>query len=272
MSLYEETIYTIKHNKQIKESGKLLAIPFHRMPKLSTVLPGVRKGTYTLITSGTKEAKTQLADFMFVHQPVEFIKNNPNSGMDLKVKYFSLEISKLDKMAQMMSYKLLIDYNILIGPLHLLSIFQGYTLDKKIFDIIQSPEFKEYFEFFEEKVEIIDNVKSPTGIMINVETYARQNGKIIYDTVIWDDGTTHNVIKEYIPNNPNQIVVPITDHATLLSENGKTQYECIKTLSSKHYLKLKNSYNYAPVLIQQQNADKNKLNCCCIIQIIFVYL
>ena len=45
--------------------------------------------------------------------------------MDLKVKYFSLEISKLDKMAQMMSYKLLVDYNILIGPLNLLSIFQG---------------------------------------------------------------------------------------------------------------------------------------------------
>lgn len=56
MSLYDETLYQIEQNKLIKESGKLLAIPFHRMPKLSTVLPGVRKGMYFLITAGTKES------------------------------------------------------------------------------------------------------------------------------------------------------------------------------------------------------------------------
>jgi hypothetical protein len=56
MSLYDETIYSIKQNKKIKESGKLLAIPFWRMPTLSTVLPGVRKGMYSLITAGTKES------------------------------------------------------------------------------------------------------------------------------------------------------------------------------------------------------------------------
>ena len=88
MSLYDETLYQIKQNKSVKESGKLLAIPFHRMPKLSTILPGVRKGVYTVVTASTKQSKTQLTDFMFVNQPVEYIKDNPNCGLDIKIKYF----------------------------------------------------------------------------------------------------------------------------------------------------------------------------------------
>ena len=73
-----------------------------------------------------------------------------------------------------MTYKLLTDYGIIINPLNMLSMFKGYTIDKKILDIIESGPFKEYFEFFEDKVEIIDNISSPTGIMINAETYARK--------------------------------------------------------------------------------------------------
>lgn len=254
-SLYEETLYNIKQNKIIKDSGKLLAIPFHRMPKLSTVLPGIRKNQYTIITSGTKEAKTQLADFMFLHQPIEFLKDNPNSGLDIKIKYFSLEISKEDKLAQSMSYKLYSDYGISISPLHLMSVFQGYTLDKQILDIIESGPFKEYFEFFETKVEIIDNIKAPTSIMINMENYNKSIGKLVYEDVRWDDGSIHKIIKEYVPNNPNLIVEGMVDHATLLSEKGRTLYDCIKTLSSDYFMKLKNTYKNSLVLIQQQNAD-----------------
>jgi len=258
MSLYDETIYSIKQNKKIRESGKLLAIPFWRMPTLSTVLPGIRKGMYSLITAGTKESKSQLTNFMFIHQPVEYLYMNPNCGLDLKIKLFSLEISKEDSMASAMAYRLFSEYGIIINPENLQSIFQGYTLDSKILDILESTKFREYFEFFEDKVEIIDNIKNPTGIMINAEGYARTNGKVIYDEVKWDDGSVHKIIKEYVPNNPNQIVEVIVDHATLLSERGKTLYECIKELSSVHFLKLKNTYKFSPVLVQQQSASSTE--------------
>ena len=55
MSLYEETIKVIEDNRNTRKSGNLLAIPFHRMPKLSTVLPGITKSMYVIVTSGTKE-------------------------------------------------------------------------------------------------------------------------------------------------------------------------------------------------------------------------
>jgi len=255
MSLYDETLNTIKSNKEVKESGKLLAIPFHRMPSLSKVLPGLRHGMYNIITSGTKESKTQLCDFMFMFQPIEYLLANPNCGLDIKILYFSLEISREDKLAQAMSYRLFSEYNIVISPLHLMSIFQGYTIDDRILSILESVEFKTFFEFFESKVEIIDNVKAPTSIMVKCEKYARDNGRVIYEEVEWDDGTKHKIIKDYVANNPNQIVEVIVDHATLLSEKGKTLYDCIKILSSDFFIKLKNKYKYAITFIQQQSAS-----------------
>lgn len=255
MSLYDETIEKIETNRAIKESGKLLAIPFHRMPKLSTVLPGLRKDMYCIITSGTKESKSQFTDFMFVYQPIEYLYEHPECGMDLHIKYFSLEMSKETKLVQAMSYRLFTEYGIIISPLNLLSIFQGYTLDIEILDIIKSEPFKKFFEFFNSKVEIYDDIKSPTSIMVKCENYARKNGEVIYDKVTWDDGSEHKIIKDYVPNNPDLIVQVIVDHATLLSEKGKTLYECIKMMSSDYAIKLKNKYKYAFTLIQQQSAS-----------------
>jgi len=255
MSLYDETLNTIKSNKEVKESGKLLAIPFHRMPNLSKVLPGIRHSMYSIITSGTKQSKSQLCDFMFVFQPIEYLLANPECGMDIKILYFSLEMSREDKLAQAMSYRLFSEYNILINPTHLMSVFKGYTIESHILDILESVEFKTFFELFESKVEIIDNVKSPTSMMVKCEKYARDNGKVIYDEVTWEDGSVHKIIKDYVPNNPNQIVEVIADHATLFSEKGKTLYESIKMFSSEYAIKLKNKYKYSIVLIQQQNSD-----------------
>lgn len=56
MSLFDETLDEIKYNKEVKDYGKLLAIPFFKLPKLSKVLPGIRKKQYTIVTSGTKES------------------------------------------------------------------------------------------------------------------------------------------------------------------------------------------------------------------------
>lgn len=191
---------------------------------------------------------------LYVYSPIEWIMKNPNAGIDIKVKYFSLEISKELKMLQAISYRLFTQYDILISPNNLLSIFKGYVIDSAILKVIESKEFTEWFEFFEDRVEITDNIKHPTGIIANVENYAKANGKIEYKEVIWDD-EPHKVIDKYIPNNESTIVVPIIDHATLLQEKGKTTYECIKTLSSQHLIKMKNVYKYSPVLIQQQSAD-----------------
>jgi hypothetical protein len=253
--IYSKALYDIKQNKAVKDSGKLLAIPFHRMPKLSTFLPGIRKGVYSCITAGVKESKSQFTLFLMVCNPIEYLYANPKCGLDLKVLFFALEMSKEETLMQVMCYRLFTEYGILISPANLQSMFRGYTIDDSIIKILESDEFKDFMTFFESKVEIIDSIRSPTGIHIICEKYAKDNGKVVYDEVEWGDGVMHKVIKEYIPDRPEEIVEVIVDHATLLGETGKTLYECIKMLSSNYFLRLKKSYGMSPVLVQQQSSD-----------------
>jgi hypothetical protein len=258
MSLYGDALYQIKHNKDIRDSGGVVAIPWHGLPRLSKVLPGIRKKEYTIITSGTKESKTQLTNYLYIYQPIEWLMNNRDVDIDYKVKFFSLEMSRELMMTQAISYKLLAEFGELVGVNNLLSIFNEYTLEPRLLNLIESPKVREWFEFFEEKVEIWDSTKHPTGIMATVEKYARDNGKMYYKEVEWENGEKHKVIDKYVPNNPNEIVNTIVDHATLLSERGKTLYECIKTLSSDHFIKLKNVYGHSCTLVQQQSASSSE--------------
>lgn len=259
--IFGRVLKDIKKNKLIKESGGIIAIPWSKQfPRLSKVLPGARKGQYTIITSGTKESKTQLCDSLYVYQPLDWLLDNLDADVDYKVLYFSLELSKEMKILQAICYRLYTQYNILINPDHLQSVFEGYTVDDNILSILESDEFQEWMNFFESKVEIIDNVRHPTGIAVRVEQYAKENGVNHYKEVDdWENpGRKRKVFDYYESNNPSQIVVPIVDHASLMSEKGKSVYECIKSLSSDNFIKFKNRYEYSPVLVQQQSSDSTK--------------
>jgi hypothetical protein len=259
--IYDRVLHSIKENKRVKESGGIIAIPWSKQfPRLSKVLPGVRKGQYTIISSGTKESKTQLTDSLFIYQPLDWLLDNPKVDIDYKVLYFSLELSKDMKILQAICYRLYTKYNILINPDHLQSVFEGYTVEEEILSILDSDEFKEWMVFFESKVEIIDSVRHPSGISIRVEEYAKENGISHYKEVDdWENpGKKRKAFDYYEPNNPEQIVVPIVDHASLMSERGKSVYECIKSLSSDYFIKFKNRYGYSPVLVQQQSSDSTK--------------
>ena len=259
MSLYQETINSIVENRDIRNSGKLIALPFYKMPRLSKVLPGIMKGRYSVVTAGSKEGKTQLTDFLYMYQPIEYILDNPDCGLELKIKYFSLELSKEVKMAQAMCYRLFTKHNIVISPDNLMSIFNEYILDDKILSIIKSEEFIEWFNLFEKTVEFIDNIKHPTGIRINVEAYANDNGHYTYKDIDWQDSEGNTIRKsvkdKYVANNPDEIMEVIVDHAALLSERSKTLYQCIKELSSEHFLYMRDKWKYSPILVMQQSAD-----------------
>ena len=257
MSIYADAVAKIKANKKIRDDGGVIAIPWN-LPRLSRTLPGVRKGIYTCVTAGTKESKTQLTDFLFMYQPIEWLLDNRDVDISLKVKYFSLELSKEVKMVQAIAYRLFTKYGILINPDNLLSVFDDYVVHAHILNIIDSYEFQEWFTFFEETVEFIDNVRHPTGIRMNIQSYAEQNGHYTYKEIDWEtDGeyVKKKVVDKYVPDRPNEVVEVIVDHASLLSEKGKSLYECIKTMSSEHFIKMRDTWGYSPVLVQQQSAD-----------------
>ena len=102
--IYKRVVDELKNNKKIRLEGKDIAIPWLNLPKLSTVIPGVQKGRYIIVTANSKVGKTQIADYLFLYEPLNYIFSEANKGgLKLKIFYFSLEMSKEDKILQMIS-------------------------------------------------------------------------------------------------------------------------------------------------------------------------
>jgi hypothetical protein len=262
--LYSNVVEELKSNKIRRKSGDVIAIPWS-LPRLSAVLPGIEKGRYNLISASTKAGKSQLTDFLYVYQPVEWILRNPTSDITLKIFYFSLEVSKETKIKAAMCYKLYADYGILISPQKLSSIFGDYILDDKVEAIVNSEEFRSWFIGFEKIVSFYDTIRSPGQIFHLVKSYAEHpsNGSYTYKTISWqnEDGTylPREVKDKYIPVRPNEYVIPIVDHVGLFQTlPGETLYQAIGKFSSEYCLVMRDKWHYIPTIVQQQSADSTR--------------
>lgn len=251
--LHNKVINKLETNRERRLSGDVVAIPYPFL-RLSEYLPGIEQGKYINITGSQKSGKTQVADFIFVFNAVDWwIENKHNTDITLKIIYFSLEVSRELKILSAISYKLFKSYNIAISPQKLRSVFQKYILDKEVLSIIKSKEFTNWLKEFENIVEIHEDIRNPYGCYKIVKAYAEKNGTYEYEEVAW---TNEKVIKGYKPNNSNEFVEVIWDHIGLLQpEKGGTIKDAINDHSSKYCLSLRDRFNYIPIDIQQQSAD-----------------
>lgn len=244
--IYREVTESIIKNREKRLRGELIAIPWS-LRRLNNIIPGVEQGKYILISANPKAGKTQLADYLYMYEPVEWYLRN-KSKIGLKILYFSLEMSRSSKILQAMSYKLNKSYDISISPQNLKSSFEKYILDESVLKIVNSVKFQDWLHEFESVVTFIDNVRSPNRIYNYVKEYAEQNGKFI----------GNGDYKRYIPNNPDEYVIIIVDHLSLLSPDNGTLFDAIYDYSAYKCLEFRDKYNYCIVNVQQQSADSAK--------------
>lgn len=268
MSIYKSVKAQIKKNKQIRLDGGYTCIPFVLLPKLGQVVPGIEQEKYYLVTANSKVGKTKLADFLFVYNPYEFVTTK-KTDIKIKILYFSLEVSKEEKLSQYYSYRLYKDHNIVISPEKLKSRFENYVLEDEIEGLLDA--YDEEMERFESMVQIIDNVKNPFGIYKHVRDYAYQHGEH-YDkngNVVPKEQLMSNNpevrdpanlrIAEYRPYDPDEYVIVLIDHLSLLhTEKGQDLWTTMFNFSSKYCLAMRDRWRYIPVAIQQQAADQEK--------------
>ena len=262
MSVYEGVLGKLKLNKERREKGDVIAIPWS-LPRISSVLPGIEKGRYNLVSASPKAGKTQFTDFLYVFEPVEWIIKNPLTNISLKIFYFSLEVSSESKIKAAVSYKLFKDYKIAISPQKISSVFKDYVLDDKIEALINGKEFREWFEKFESIVTYYDSIRHPYGIFNVIKSYAEQHGKYTYKelNLQGEDGvySIRKVRDRYIPDNPDEYVIVIVDHVSLLQpKKGETLHQAIGQYSSEYCLEMRDRWGYIPVIVQQQSADSSK--------------
>lgn len=230
----------IQENRERRLRGEVIAIPWS-LSRFSRAIPGVQQGRYFLISANPKAGKSQLCDFLFVYEPIEWYLKNQNQSIVPRVLYFSLEMACKSKIMQAISYKLNKDYGIVLSPENLQSTFDNYIVEPKIINIIQSTKFRKWLSDFESMVTLIDNVRSPDEIYDYVVDYALKHGKM------GKEG--------YIPDNPDEYVIIIVDHLSLLTPNkGESLFEAMYHYSAYRCLEFRDKFGYIPVVVQQQSA------------------
>ena len=78
----------IQENRERRLRGEVIAIPWS-LSRFSRAIPGVQQGRYFLISANPKAGKSQLCDFLFVYEPIEWYLKNQNQSIVPRVLYFS---------------------------------------------------------------------------------------------------------------------------------------------------------------------------------------
>lgn len=204
---------------------------------------------------------SQISDYLFLLHPMLYAYLNPDK-LKLKILYFSLEMSRAQKQDKLTCFWLYYKSGgrIRISTKELNSLHEGNPVDEETLDLLDTTEYEDFFNFMEDNLIFEEEISNPTGINIAVEKFAKSRGTFTYKDIQWKDVitgeiSTRKVIDEYIPNDPDEYCIIITDHLTLLStEKGMDLRGTIGKFSSDFCVKLRNRYNYTIVNIQQQSA------------------
>jgi hypothetical protein len=259
-SLFDRSLSVVERLRDRAVNDLLNCVPlsFERTRKY---YPGVEQGIYYCVTASSGVGKSKFAKYMFVTEPYKYTINNPDCGIKLKMFYFCLEESKESFMLSLISNYLFERYTIRMSVKQLKSIGEpGFYLPEDTLNKIK--EAKEYFRKLESTLVVHDNIRNPTGIYLTAKKYAEDNGTWTYKEINID-GKTQRVKDKYIPNDPDEYVIIITDHVSLLhtekDSNGsyKTLHQSM-TDHSHFMMELRDKYNHIPVNVQQQEMTKER--------------
>lgn len=264
-SIYDKLVI----NKQNHDSGYYNCIPFMGMERLEMYLPGIEQSTYYLLAAASGVGKSKLARYLFIHNPIVFLENNPDSGIELDILYFSLEESKEKIILAEISKYLYSKYNLVISIKQLASVGRYNVISSE--DLAKVKLAEAHVRKFLDRVTIYDNVRNATGIYktvrnfaMTVGTYYDKDGKPLTPEeviqVTGGVGETYKKVAGYKLHNPKHYVIVMTDHLGLLQpESGETLWQTMGKMSSNYNLHFRDKFGFIPVVIQQLAADKERV-------------
>ena len=259
----------IKNNKVNHDEGYFNCIPFMGMERLERFLPGVEQDTYYLLTASSGVGKSKLARYLFIHNPYQFIENNPDTDIKVDIKYFSLEESKRKIILSEISRYLFTKHGKVVSVKELQSRGRYNTIDVETLALIGEAE--EYVNRFLETVDIVDSIRNPTGIYkymrdfaLTIGRYYDKDGVQLTDEehrqIVKGEGEAYKKISHYAKNYSKHYVIVLCDHISLLEpEDGLSQWGTIGLYSSKYCLRMRDKFGFIPVNVQQQSSDKERV-------------
>ena len=265
-SIYDKLVI----NKQNHDSGYYNCIPFMGMERLEMYLPGIEQSTYYLLAAASGVGKSKLARYLFIHNPIVFLENNPDSGIELDILYFSLEESKEKILLAEISKYLFTKYGLTLSIKQLASVGRYNVISAA--DLEKVKEAEAHVKKFLDRVTIYDSVRNATGIYktvrnfaMTVGTYYDKEGKPLTPTEVMQVtggvGETYKKVSYYKLHNPKHYVIVMTDHLGLLQpESGETLWQTMGKMSSSYNLHFRDKFGFIPVVVQQLAADKERVD------------
>lgn len=263
MGLIDETLKYLHERRQNLIEGKVNCIP-SPFTSFRQDFVGIEQETYYCVTANQKAAKSQFTSFMFLYTPILYAYDHPDK-VRVRIFYAPLEESKRKVTMRFMRYLLYVHsgFKIRVSQQELTSTLEGNPINEKVLQLLESEEYKKIMGFFESHVTFLED-KNPTGCYKTVIKYACEHGERIKQplTITDDFGETKTVEKivGYKPFDPDEYVIIITDHISLLlEERGMDKRQTIRKYS-EYMMELRDYYRYIPVIVQQQSSEVQSMD------------
>lgn len=263
-ALVDRVVTELQDRRDKVLSGKINCIP-SPLRRFSDDFVGIEQGCFYCITGSTKSSKTQIMNYLFLYNAIIYAYKHPDQ-LRVRTLYYPLEETQEAITTRFMCFLLytLSKGKIRISSEDLRSTKADKPVRQDIIDMLKTREFQDILTFFENHVTFIPD-KNPTGILHQAKVYADNNGiTYLKDLEIKDKNgniiETRKVFDYYTPTDPDEYVMIIIDHISLIdTERGMDLRESINKLS-EYMVMLRNRYHYIPIIVQQQSTETNNLD------------
>lgn len=235
-----------------------IPLPFVRF---RSEIPGIEQGQYVVITANQKTGKSQLANYLFLFETLDYAFKHPGE-CSVHIIYFALEESIQKIIERYMSHLLWKLDGKRYAPTDLRSTSSDAILPGEVIELLKSDKYQERFRFFEQCVQFETEDTNPTGVLRVCEKYAKSVG-VYKSHKIQSKGNSFKeveVFDSYTPNDPNHYKIVIIDHIGLVDkEQGFRTKDAVDKMSEYFVKYLRNRYGYTCVAIQQQASESEGL-------------
>lgn len=216
------------------------------LKKINTWIHGTHRGRYILIGADSGVGKTTLCDFMYLYA---LWRDCQLKGIKLYIKYFSFELSTVEKKAKWVCQWVKAIYNIDLSTDYVMGRIPGMLVTKEHLKLVVRAY--DVVETMMKDIVMVDHMLHPTGMLNKlIEEHYEKIGKVIRD--VPKEGKAKGMIRSYAPNDPTAITIVITDHLALINqEAGAMDTKKIIDRWSMYSVQLRNIFNTTLIQIQQ---------------------
>lgn len=212
------------------------------LEKLDNWIGGIQKRTYYLISGLSGAGKTSFALYSFIYKPLCAHLDDD----DYLVVYYSLEMSVNKLLAKLLSLHLWDEYNIVVSYKELMSWTEPMN-DWTYEYVLKS---KEWMEKLTKHLIIYDK-------SLNRDNFYHTMMEIFNKRGDWEDLGYRKV---YRPYNPEQTILAVIDHISLVTPiKGATKKEEIDAVSA-YAVTIRERCGATFVVLQQENRNSSNMD------------